>query len=197
MATYEFTLILEGADALSTPAVDALFGAGCDDATFGEVDGCQYADFTRRSRSLAEAVGSAKRAVESAVPGLRVIRVEPEDLVTAADIAERTGRSRESVRLLIAGERGPGGFPSPVSHLKSRGRIWRWSDVTRWFAASLGEEFPAGKGADFLAAVNGALEVRRMAARLERDRERVEVARIVQESAVPYVGHEWGPSGAC
>lgn len=186
MGTYEFTLILEGTDALADEAADALFEAGCADATFGEVDGCQYADFTRRARSLAEAIGSAKRAIESAVPGIRVIRVEPEDLVTAADIAERTGRSRESVRLLIAGARGPGGFPPPVSHLKSRGRIWKWVDVARWFSDQLGETFPSTREADFIAALNGALEVRRLSDRIERASERREVARLVREDAELY-----------
>ena len=186
MGTYEFTLILEGADVLDEEAADALFEAKCGDATFGEVDACQYADFTRRARSLAEAVGSAKRAIESAVPGVRVIRVEPEDLVTAADIAERTGRSRESVRLLIAGQRGPGGFPAPVSHLKSRGRIWKWADVVRWFASALSEAHHSIKEADFISALNGALEVRRMAHRIERVSEREEVARLVREDAALY-----------
>lgn len=192
MGTYEFSLILEGANALSDSAADTLFEAGCADATFGEVDGSQFADFSRKARSFAEAVGSAKRAIESAVPGIRVIRVEPEDLVTASDIAERTGRSRESVRLLIAGERGPGGFPLPVSHLRSRGRLWRWADAARWFATELGERFPASVGADFLAALNAALEVRRMASRLERAREREEVARVVGEDAALYLATEPG-----
>lgn len=186
METYEFTVILEGADVLTEAAADALFEAGCDDATFGEIDGCQYADFMRKARSFADAVGTAKRAIESSVPGARVIRIEPEDLVSAADIAERTGRSRESVRLLIAGSRGPGAFPQPVFHFKSRSRMWRWTDVARWFSAALGEEFPATKEADFLAAINGALEVRRMASRLERTKERQEVARVVQEDAALY-----------
>ncbi|HEX9712155.1 MAG TPA: hypothetical protein VGB52_06320 [Actinomycetota bacterium] len=186
MGTYEFTLILEGPDVLGDEAVDALFESGCGDATFGEVDGSQYADFTRRARSLADAIGSAKRAIESAVPGVRVIRVEPEDLVTAADIADRTGRTRESVRLLIAGERGPGRFPPPISHLRSRGRIWKWADVARWFLTELGEEHPSFKEADFISALNGALEVRRMADRIERASEREEVARLVREDAALY-----------
>lgn len=186
MGTYEFTLILEGADVLGDEAANALFEAGCGDATFGEVDGSQYADFTRRARSLADAIGSAKRSIESAVPGARVIRVEPEDLVTAAEIADRTGRSRESVRLLIAGERGPGGFPPPISHLKSRGRIWKWADVARWFASELDEKLPSVKEADFISALNGALEVRRMADRIERASEREEVARLVREDAALY-----------
>lgn len=186
MGTYGFTLILEGADVLGDEATDALFEAGCADATFGEVDGSQYADFNRRARSLAEAIGSAKRAIESAVPEVRVIRVEPEDLVTAADIADRTGRTRESVRLLIAGKRGPGGFPPPISHLRSRGRIWKWTDVARWFVTELGEKLPSLKEADFISALNGALDVRRMAHRIERASEREEVARIVREDSALY-----------
>lgn len=186
MGTYEFTLILEGPDVLGDEAADSLFESGCGDATFGEIDGSQYADFTRKARSLAEAIGSAKRSIESAVPGVRVIRVEPEDLVTAADIADRTGRTRESVRLLIAGERGPGGFPPPISHLKSRGRIWKWTDVARWFLTELGEKLPSLKEADFISALNGALEVRRMADRIERASEREEVARLVREDAALY-----------
>lgn len=186
MATYAFTLILEGPDVLGDEAADALFEAGCGDATFGEVDGSQYADFSRKARSLAVAIGSAKRAVETAVPGVRVVRVEPEDLVTAADIAERTGRTRESVRLLIAGERGPGRFPPPISHVKARGRIWRWTDVARWFRTELGEDQPSFREADFLAALNGALEVRRMAARIDRAAQREEIARVVREDAALY-----------
>jgi hypothetical protein len=53
--------------------------------------------------------------VES-IQGLRVMRVEPDDIVTMAEIADRSDRTRESVRLLIAGQRGPGGFPRPMSH---------------------------------------------------------------------------------
>lgn len=186
MGNYEFTLILEGPDVLNDEAAEALFESGCGDATFGEVDGSQYGDFTRKARSLAEAVGSAKRAVESAVPGAHVVRVEPEDLVTAADIADRTGRTRESVRLLIAGERGPGRFPPPISHLKSRGRIWKWADVARWFRTELGEDHPSLKEADFISALNGALEVRRMAGRIDRSSEREEIARVVREDAALY-----------
>ena len=151
MPEYSFTLIFEG-----EPDLDALYEAGCDDALIGEVDGVHYADFDREAPSLAEAVLSAISAVESAGP--RALRVEPDDLVTAAEIAERLGRTRESVRLLIAGERGSGDFPAPVSHLRSRNRLWRWSDAAAWAGRlTPGEEHDAR----LLAAVNGALELRR------------------------------------
>lgn len=153
MNEYGFTLIIEGD---VEAAMDKLFEAGCDDATFGAVDGVQYADFDREAPTFARAVSSAIVDVES-VPGLLVRRVEPDDLVTISEIAERLGRSRESVRLLAAGARGPGDFPSPVSHLRTRSRLWRWSEVADWAGESTPEE---QERAGFVAALNAALELR-------------------------------------
>ena len=132
MSEHEFTLVIEG-DLSDEGVARALFEAGCDDATFGVIDGVGYGEFLRAAPSFSEAVLSAVRQVES-VPSLRVRPVEPDDIVTMAEIAERLDRTRESVRLLIAGRRGPGGFPPPVSHgreprqavaLVGRGRLAR------------------------------------------------------------------------
>jgi hypothetical protein len=167
---HEFTLVLQGADVLEPRNLDAWFDAGCDDATFGEIDGIGFADFTRAAPAAPAAILSAIQQVESSVPGVRVIRIEPDDLVTASDIADRLGRSRESVRLLIAGERGPGGFPPPLSHLKARGRLWRWSEVARWAEGALRPDVPATERAIFVAALNDALDLRRLSPDLkERD----------------------------
>jgi predicted DNA-binding transcriptional regulator AlpA len=157
MNEYQFTLVT-AADLDDEATVDALFEAGCDDATLGSVDGVGYADFVRAGDSFGEAVRSAIQQVES-VPGLKVIRVEPDDLVTMSEIAERMGRTRESVRLLIRGARGPGGFPPPVSHLKSRSRFWRWSDVSAW-ASRIGLEELETRQAQLVAAINAALILR-------------------------------------
>jgi predicted DNA-binding transcriptional regulator AlpA len=162
MLEHSFTLVI-GGDVEAK--IDDLFELGCDDATFGSIDGVHYADFERESPTLSLAISSAISAVES-VPGLRVRRVEPDDLVRASEIAERLGRTRESVRLLIAGERGAGDFPAPVSHLRSRNRLWRWSDVAEW----TGEADPTGVArAHLIAAFNAALELREKAADLPEE----------------------------
>jgi len=153
---HEFTLIIDG-PLLEDDVLDALFERGCDDASFGAVDDVDFGDFHREARSLSEAIRSAMRAVES-VEELRVVRIEPEDLVTMAEIADRLGRSRESVRLLVGGERGPGGFPAPVSHLRSRSRLWRWADVAAWAELATPEQL---REAGLIAALNAALELRR------------------------------------
>jgi hypothetical protein len=56
MRTHEFTLLVEGTDLQSDAAQDALFEAGCDDATIGVIAGVQHLHFDREARSLAEAL---------------------------------------------------------------------------------------------------------------------------------------------
>jgi hypothetical protein len=163
--------VLEGEDVLSPATLDALFEAGCDDATFGDIDGVPFADFSRQAPSLAEAIESAIRDVRS-VPTVFVLRVEPDEVVNAAEIAARLGRTRESIRLLVAGDRGPGGFPAPVSRLKLRGRLWLWSDVSKWARESLGVVPPEGHSAAFIAALNDALELARLVPTLSGRSER-------------------------
>jgi hypothetical protein len=152
MTEYSFTLIISG-DVDSH--LDQLFEAGCDDATFGSVDGIHYADFDREAATLASAIASAIEAVES-IEGVRVLRIEPDDLVTQTEIAARLRRSRESIRLLSAGRRRAGTFPAPVSRLRQRTRLWRWSDVAVW----AGDESTSAEEARIVAAWNAALELR-------------------------------------
>jgi predicted DNA-binding transcriptional regulator AlpA len=130
MKTHEFDLIL---DRFATDEeVDALWGEGCDDCTPGLGGSCPPdIAFHREASSLIGAVISAIDQVES-LTGLRVVGLDADPLVTIQDIAERTGRTRESVRLLINGQRGPGGFPQPALGSAPRRRLWRWSEVAAW-----------------------------------------------------------------
>ena len=110
MAEHQFELTISGA--LDDARLDALVDAGCDDATFSTKGDLTFADFTRDAPTMLDAVISAITAIET-VPGLEVLHVDPDELVWASEIAERTGRSRQSVDQLIKGQRGPGDFPSP------------------------------------------------------------------------------------
>jgi hypothetical protein len=73
---HRFTLHLAGVDLLAAEHVDALFAAGCGDAVFGSCDGRWSGRFARRAESLDIAAAGARAAVEAAIPGARVIRVE-------------------------------------------------------------------------------------------------------------------------
>ena len=155
MTDHHFTLTIRGA--LTDARLDALFEAGCDDATFSAGGELTFAEFDRTAPTLLEAVVSAITEVES-VEGLEALHIDPDDLVWASEIAARTGRTRQSVDLLIKGRRGPGGFPPPASHA-TRNPLWRWSEVECWFANYEGRQTDTERSA-VIGAINGALQAR-------------------------------------
>jgi hypothetical protein len=184
-ATHTFRVVFTapGADSLE-PHLDALAAVGCDDAAFigRGADGTITAEFDRDAPTFAGAVVSALDAIRSALPGARLLRVLPDDLVTVAAIAARTGRSDESVRLLHQGRRGPGGFPAAAGWVNEKTQIWRWTDVARWFADALGEPPAGAEHALFLAALNDALDLTARAGDLsERPDELAAVMRFLPE----------------
>jgi hypothetical protein len=157
-----------------------------------ERDGVPVAEFRRSAATLADAVLGAIRDMEGAGVGWRVVRVEPDELVSASAIARRLGRTRQSVAQLVAGRRGPGGFPPPAVWIDGAARLWRWSDVAQWFSAAAGPSAGADRlAAEFLAMLNGELQARRhrerlaalAAPELEPGSERFEV-----EMAFPQLG---------
>ena len=79
MSEFKFLLTIEGADVLSDVAQEALYGAGCNDATFGISDGVQTAEFDRDAPDFSQAVASAISQIESAVAGAKVIDVHREE----------------------------------------------------------------------------------------------------------------------
>ncbi|MFI5457810.1 MAG: helix-turn-helix transcriptional regulator [Isosphaerales bacterium] len=161
---YQFTLTMDGVEELTFEGIDRLFEAGCDDATFGTRCGTHFATFHRDAASATEAMISAIEDVERARVGLRVVRIEPDELVTAGEIAERGGLSREAIRLYVLAKRGPGGFPRPVAGLHQKSPLYRWSDVAAWL-----DRLPGGSKrldtalADSIAFLNAALDLRRLA----------------------------------
>ena len=159
MSSHHFTLIVEGPDLDDDAVLDALYEHGCADALVGRSHGVQYLDFDREAPSLDAAVLSAVADVER-LDGVEVVRIADAGLVSMADIAARTGRTRESVRLLIEGERGPGGFPPPATDPRSRYRLWRWPEVSRWFGTHLGSTLDEANEGVFIA-INAGLELRR------------------------------------
>lgn len=130
MPIHHFTLIVDGPDVQEDALIEALFDAGCDDALVGRSEGIQYVDFDREATELDDAVLSAVADVEK-IPGVvGVARIADAGLVSMADIATRTGRIREGVRLLVNGARGPDGFPRlsrihAVDTGSGVGRTWR------------------------------------------------------------------------
>ena len=91
--------------------------------------------FDRVAPSLADAITSAVRAIDSV--GLSAVRVVDEDLLTLADIAQRIGQSRESIRRYSTGERGAGGFPPPVNPEREGTAFYWWTEVAPWMRTNI------------------------------------------------------------
>lgn len=133
MNVYEFTLVIERQAGFENGLEDALFEAGCDDATLSFRKGIAYLDFDRESGDRESAIISAIQQVEQTGLNLWVKRVEPSDLVTSAEIARRLDRSRQSIQQLISGSRGEGDFPLPVAGVTTKTMLWSWQEVAGWF----------------------------------------------------------------
>ena len=164
MTKWMFRLTIAGI-ALTDEQLDALFEAGCDDAAFSlERDGTVLGFFDREAETQEDAVLSAIYDVESADIGARVLRVtKDDDWLTASEIAKRVGRTRQSIGLLVRGDRGSGGFPAPVARHGSPNPLWSWADVEAWFevydpATIQRREFTLSP--DFLAELNDRLDLR-------------------------------------
>ena len=129
---HEFALVLSGIDDFDDEMMDALFEAGCDDATpslrFGKV----HLTFSRVAKSMREAILGAIRDVLRANIEAGVLRVDDCNLVTQAEIGRRSGRSRQVIHQYITGKRGKGNFPSPACQITEGVPLWMWCEVAYW-----------------------------------------------------------------
>jgi hypothetical protein len=129
MKKYEFSIIASGLDPAADNFETRFFDAGCDDATISFQKGHIIADFAREAESIDAAICSAIECVEMA--GANVDRVEPDPLVSLADIAARTGLTRAAITQYSKGQRSAA-FPSPVARVTSDTSLYDWSQVATW-----------------------------------------------------------------
>lgn len=129
---YNFILVFDGISDPDTDLADALFEAGCDDATLSFRDQIAYLEFDREADSLQDAIVSAISNLLDAGLDIEINSVEPGDYVTTSEIAHRLNISRQYVQLLKSGKRGSGVFPPPVSGIKSGTQIFSWARIVQF-----------------------------------------------------------------
>lgn len=129
---FDFALVVDGVRELTPSVEDALFEAGCDDATLSIQYGRLYVEVSRAANSLEEAILSAISDIHKAGVGATVVRIDECSLVSPAQIARKIGRSRQLVYQYMTGRRGPGGFPAPACHLSQATPLWSWCEVSAW-----------------------------------------------------------------
>ena len=129
MKNYDFTLIVLG-EVDFEHVVDALYEAGCDDATMSYSGGIIFLNFVRVSTDFEIAVLSAIADIETTVPMLKVKGLEPSDLVSLDEIASRLGYSEEyTSKLLTRGIDSLDNPPLPYANIDDGKTIWSFKDV--------------------------------------------------------------------
>jgi hypothetical protein len=164
MDVYSFTIHLDRAP--DDAGMDALYEAGLDDCLPVTTSGGHgRLMVSRRADTLMQAIVGVVADISKS--GYRATGIDCEDLVTQSDIAAKTGRTRESVRLLAAGKRGPGGFPSPVA--AGTRSLYSWAQVREWFGERFGQDVTAvaDRDADTLAAADLLLRARLLSTDLD------------------------------
>jgi hypothetical protein len=136
MPSYDFALILSRP--FYEDELDPLFDRTHGAVTVSIISEQQHAERPGNAScswvgaTLAAAIMDVVGYVEESAPDLHVLQVEADPLLTIRDIAERVGRSLDSVRHAITGARGATGFPS--SEMSTAGhRLWRWSKVAAFY----------------------------------------------------------------
>lgn len=129
MKNHEFTIIASGFDPARDEFVNRLFEAGCDDATVSFQKGVAILSFDREAVSFSKAILSALENVIAA--GGKAERIEPDHLVSLADISARTGLSRSAITNYHKGDR-CSDFPAPTARVTSSSPLWDWHEVSEW-----------------------------------------------------------------
>jgi hypothetical protein len=132
---YSITLVFEGIDFDADDTMQAI----SEHAGIGwrGSDGLAYATITRKGTSAIVVALEAVKEIRSAFPSSKFQSAD-RNLVSAADIAERSGVHMNSVLLWAKGERGPGSFPKPAGIVNGNVRIWSLGDVNVWLTDNLG-----------------------------------------------------------
>jgi hypothetical protein len=131
MKEFEFTLKFNLSDSSIEPDayIECLEKEGCDDALIGVGQKKRIAlQFNREAETAIEAVVSAIKDVEKAIPDAKLIEATP-DIVGLSDIAEVLNFSRQNMRKLMINN--IVSFPVPIH--EGRVSLWHLFNVLTWF----------------------------------------------------------------
>lgn len=144
MDSYEFVLNFNLPHREDDPEryLDALYEAGCDDATVGTgLNGMIGLDFKRSATDAEEALRSAIQDVQTAIPGADLVQVGP-DLIGLTDMAEIFGFTRQNMRKYATGQLAGTrqAFPAPV--IIGEPSLWHLAEIVSWLKANTSVQPP-------------------------------------------------------
>ena len=139
MSKFDFVLRfkLPNVDGDPEEHLDALFEAGCDDATVGiGLPGCIALNFCREALSAAEAIRFAIADVRQAIPDATLLEIGP-DLVNITDMAELLSErvspiTRQAMRKYAFNQVAKTKSPFPPAAVTSNTPLWHLHDALSW-----------------------------------------------------------------
>lgn len=142
MNDFEFTLKFSLPPSRPDPEshIEALARAGCDDAMVGVGQAGRIAlDFSRAHRSAFDAIASAVRDVQRAIPGAVLAEASP-DFVGLTDVADMLGFTRQNMRRLMVAN--AASFPAAVHDGKTA--LWHLATLLEWLDRQPQRQVDAG-----------------------------------------------------
>jgi hypothetical protein len=162
-----FTIQIRLSDPLDDSDIDQLYESIADEVGVETGPKGSFLTFEREAYSFLDAALYAVNQVVKA--GFEPVAVEDE-LVSITEIAQRLGRTRQSVSMLARGHRGGGGFPQPaVGGVRSP--LWHWADVADYLSGHV-TGMP-GERTIVLAVINGELALRILSRHYPQDAKRL------------------------
>lgn len=150
--------------------LDALFEAGCDDASVGVGRrGLIGLDFTRRASSAEEALKTAILDVRRAIPRANLVQAGP-DLVGLTEVAKIFGFSRQNMQKYATGKSASQkAFPTPV--VLGVPSLWHLAEIVAWLKLNTTVQ-PAEE----------VIEVAKAAAKINLNTEKERIRRILESA---------------
>lgn len=133
MANYKFELIFRlNADEDPSAYLDALFEAGCDDASVSTgAMGYIGLDFTREAETPEAAIISAISNTKTAIPHAKLERAEPY-LLNLSELAFELGFSKQNMSKYACGKAVKVKTPFPKPYIQGKTSYWSYFHVAQW-----------------------------------------------------------------
>lgn len=112
--------------------LDALYEAGCDDATVSTgMPGFIALFFTREAKHAKQALITAIEAVKKAVPHARLSHAAPY-LLNLSELAFEFGCTKQNMRKYARGERTSASYEFPMPVITGKTSYWLVAEVAQW-----------------------------------------------------------------
>jgi predicted DNA-binding transcriptional regulator AlpA len=128
---YEFLFVVDGVSLDDDDAVGTITDVF--DGIASDSRGIFRIAVSGEGTDAVTAAGDLASRMMSLVPGLRVLRLDP-DLVGVPDIAQRARRTRQNVQQWVNGTRNSERQFPPPEGCAGQSLVWHWAEVNDWLA---------------------------------------------------------------